>query len=55
VAGWHRDGRPDGRDHFTLWPAGYPDFPMAQRLRTEQAGGRVTISFLSPTLNTGGS
>ena len=28
--------RPDGRDHFTLWPAGYPDFPMAQRLRTEQ-------------------
>ena len=25
---------------------GYPDFPMAQRLRTEQAGGRVTISCL---------
>jgi uncharacterized protein YndB with AHSA1/START domain len=38
--------RPDGRDHFTLWPAGYPDFPMAQRLCTEQAGGRVTISCL---------
>jgi uncharacterized protein YndB with AHSA1/START domain len=34
--------RPDGRDHFTLCP----DFPMAQRLRTEQAGGRVTISCL---------
>jgi uncharacterized protein YndB with AHSA1/START domain len=33
-------------DRFTLWPAGYPDFPIAQRLRTERAGGRVTISCL---------
>jgi uncharacterized protein YndB with AHSA1/START domain len=38
--------RPDGRDHFTLWPSGYPEFPMAQRLRTERADGRVTISCL---------
>jgi uncharacterized protein YndB with AHSA1/START domain len=38
--------RPDGRDQFTLWPDGYPDFPMAQRLRTNQSDGRVTISCL---------
>jgi len=29
-----------------LWPDGYPDFPMAQRLRADQADGRVTISCL---------
>jgi uncharacterized protein YndB with AHSA1/START domain len=34
------------RDHFTLWPVGYPDFPIAQRLQTERAEGRVTISCL---------
>jgi uncharacterized protein YndB with AHSA1/START domain len=38
--------RPDKGGRFTLWPAGYPDFPIAQRLRTERAGGRVTISCL---------
>jgi uncharacterized protein YndB with AHSA1/START domain len=38
--------RPDGRGQFTLWPDGYPDFPMAQRLRADQADGRVTISCL---------
>ena len=38
--------RPDGRSQFTLWPDGYPDFPMAQRLRADQADGRVTISCL---------
>jgi uncharacterized protein YndB with AHSA1/START domain len=38
--------RPDGRDQFTLWPDGYPDFPMAQRLRTNQSDGRVTLSCL---------
>jgi uncharacterized protein YndB with AHSA1/START domain len=38
--------RPGGPDGFTLWPDGYPDFPMAQRLRTERADGRVTISCL---------
>jgi uncharacterized protein YndB with AHSA1/START domain len=38
--------RPDGPDDYTLWPSGYPDFPMAQRLHTERADGRVTISCL---------
>jgi uncharacterized protein YndB with AHSA1/START domain len=31
---------------YTMWPAGYPDFPMAQRLRAEPGDGRVTISCL---------
>jgi uncharacterized protein YndB with AHSA1/START domain len=31
---------------YTMWPDGYPDFPMAQRLRTEHRDGRVTISCL---------
>lgn len=38
--------RQQAGDQFTLWPVGYPDFPMAQRLRTERANGRVTISCL---------
>lgn len=29
---------------FTLWPTGYPDFPMPQKLRVDQASERVTIS-----------
>jgi hypothetical protein len=29
-----------------MWPAGYPDFPMAQHLRAEPGDGRVTISCL---------
>jgi uncharacterized protein YndB with AHSA1/START domain len=31
---------------YTLWPAGYPDFPMAQHLGADAADGRVTISCL---------
>jgi uncharacterized protein YndB with AHSA1/START domain len=31
-------------DVFTMWPEGYPDFPMDQRL--EAVPGRVTISCL---------
>ena len=31
---------------YTMWPDGYPDFPMAQRLSAEPADGRVTISCL---------
>jgi uncharacterized protein YndB with AHSA1/START domain len=31
---------------YTMWPAGYPDFPMAQQLQSEPAGRRVTISCL---------
>jgi hypothetical protein len=29
---------------FTLWPTGYPDFPMPQKLRVDQANERVTVS-----------
>ncbi|HET6532739.1 MAG TPA: SRPBCC family protein [Actinoplanes sp.] len=35
---------PDG--DYTMWPTGYPDFPMAQQVRTEPGDGRVTISCL---------
>lgn len=31
---------------ITFYPAGYPDFPMPQQLRTEGDGRRVTISCL---------
>jgi uncharacterized protein YndB with AHSA1/START domain len=31
-------------DGYTVWPTGYPDFPMPQLLRTDPAGGRVTVS-----------
>ncbi|GAA4360941.1 SRPBCC family protein [Angustibacter luteus] len=33
-------------DDFTYWLADYPDFPMPQRLRTDHADRRVTISCL---------
>ena len=36
--------RRDSPAEFTLWPTGYPDFPMPQKLRVDQAGERVTIS-----------
>ena len=36
--------RKDAPGQFTQWPAGYPDFPMPQKLRVDQASGRVTIS-----------
>jgi uncharacterized protein YndB with AHSA1/START domain len=38
-----QDQDPDGFD-YTMWPEGYPDFPMGQRLRVTPAG--VTISCL---------
>jgi uncharacterized protein YndB with AHSA1/START domain len=31
---------------YTMWPVGYPDFPMRQRLDAEPGDGRVTISCL---------
>jgi uncharacterized protein YndB with AHSA1/START domain len=31
---------------YTMWPAGYPDFPMGQRLEAAPADRRVTISCL---------
>jgi uncharacterized protein YndB with AHSA1/START domain len=35
---------PDGA--YTMWPTGYPDFPMAQRLEAGADRDRVTISCL---------
>jgi carbon monoxide dehydrogenase subunit G len=34
---------PDG---FTMYPEGWPDYPMPQRLRASSVDGRVTISCL---------
>ena len=36
----------DGKGNVTIWPQGYPDFPMPQNLRTDADGHRVTISCL---------
>ena len=36
--------RKDAPGQFTQWPVGYPDFPMPQKLRADQADGRVIIS-----------
>ena len=36
----------EGSDGFTLYPEGYPDFPMPQALRTDGDGKRLTISCL---------
>ena len=33
---------PDGDDGYTMYPDGYPDFPVPQTIRT--ADGRVTVS-----------
>jgi uncharacterized protein YndB with AHSA1/START domain len=34
----------EGREGFTMYPRGYPDFPMPQTLRTDGDGHRLTIS-----------
>jgi uncharacterized protein YndB with AHSA1/START domain len=31
---------------YTMWPTGYPDFPMAQRMDEQPVDGRVTVSCL---------
>jgi uncharacterized protein YndB with AHSA1/START domain len=36
--------RTDGPGAYTQWPSGYPDFPMPQKLRVDQANDRVTVS-----------
>ena len=36
--------RKDSPGEFTQWPTGYPDFPMPQKLRVEEARERVTVS-----------
>jgi uncharacterized protein YndB with AHSA1/START domain len=33
-------------DGYTMYPEGWPDYPMPQRLQTSSADGRVTISCL---------
>lgn len=38
--------RTDGPGDYTMWLGGWPDFPMAQQLKSERAGARVTISCL---------
>jgi uncharacterized protein YndB with AHSA1/START domain len=40
----------EGRGDITIYPAGYPDFPMPQELRTDGDGHRVTISCLISAL-----
>jgi uncharacterized protein YndB with AHSA1/START domain len=34
------------RGEYTVYPDGYPDFPMAQLLDTQRDQGRVTVSCL---------
>jgi uncharacterized protein YndB with AHSA1/START domain len=36
--------RTDEPGGFTQWPTGYPDFPMPQKMRVDQANERVTVS-----------
>jgi uncharacterized protein YndB with AHSA1/START domain len=36
----------DGKGDITVYPAGYPDFPMPQDFRADGDGHRVTISCL---------
>ena len=35
---------PGAEGSYTMYPDGYPDFPMPQTIRTVRADGRVTIS-----------
>jgi uncharacterized protein YndB with AHSA1/START domain len=36
----------DAAGAFTIWPDGYPDFPMAQLLSTDREGRKAVISCL---------
>jgi uncharacterized protein YndB with AHSA1/START domain len=36
----------DAPGDYTMFPAGYPDFPMPQELRAEQSASRVIVSCL---------
>ena len=40
------DSESDGRGDVTLYPEGYPDFPMPQQLETTREDRRVVISCL---------
>ena len=35
---------PDSDGRYTMYPVGYPDFPMPQEVRTERGDHRVTVS-----------
>jgi uncharacterized protein YndB with AHSA1/START domain len=35
---------PGAGGEFTMYPDGYPDFPMPQTIRTARGDGRVTVS-----------
>jgi uncharacterized protein YndB with AHSA1/START domain len=35
---------PEREGRFTMYPVGYPDFPMPQEVRTERGDRRVTVS-----------
>ena len=35
---------PERAGRFTMYPVGYPDFPMPQEVRTERGDRRVTVS-----------
>lgn len=39
-------GRDDAERRYTMYPQGYPDFPMPQVLRTSREDGRVAVSCL---------
>ena len=36
----------EASDRYTMYPEGYPDFPMAQLLETQRQEQRVTVSCL---------
>lgn len=36
----------EGKGDFTMYPTGYPDFPMPQALRADTSGRQVTVSCL---------
>jgi len=41
------EGRGSGEErHYTMYPEGYPDFPMPQLLRSSRDEGRVVVSCL---------
>jgi uncharacterized protein YndB with AHSA1/START domain len=42
---------PDGAGDYTMYPEGYPDFPMPQALETSQEHGSVKISCLVSDLS----
>jgi uncharacterized protein YndB with AHSA1/START domain len=35
-----------GRGDYTMFPEGYPDFPMPQELRTDRSAGNVIVACL---------